>query len=526
MEYTQVGPAVFLLSIYAWHRSRKNHDIFAESKVLSLCKKIWRKWHGLLLHKPINTLLLAWLLISLIWFIASLSKHRGFHSAAADLGIFVNVLHNILTSGAALASLKDGISFFADHQIFLLYPIAGFYALFPGAGILLLLQAIALSSGALALFFLGRQRLGKEHLLLPLLPLCYWAYAPIRAANLFDFHPETLMLPLFLFSVLGIQSKKMWPRILGVFLFIAALSAKESAGPVAVGLGLAWLWMGKDRAMRFFGCLAIVLGLVCFWFDTQYFPKLIGAKYAYSNVYDPFGSSLLEIASAPFRYPIEFFERIFGLSRVKFLFGLLAPLLFLPLLAPRALIAAAPGIFMLFLTAGSQRVSLGFHYAIEPAIGLFFALPFALESAFAKKHSKKILYLLPLSALIFFGRSEIYHWRFHAPTSSQIKVRDQILPLAEENISLSASSALVPHLAARKWVHQLPNLHMPAGAKVDCVFWDSSVNNTPMNAQDMENLAALLREEYLEEFSCESLRVYRRKDFQSSCFETKPTCAI
>lgn len=526
-EYTQPGIAALVLAAFAFWRWRKDAAFPEKSLILKNSLLIWRGWRLKLRSRPIVSLTLAWFAVSAAWFGAAWARHQAFHSGAADMGIFVNVLHNLSTKGFPLSSIKGGISFLADHQMFLLYPLSWIYRIAPGPAILLAIQAAALAAGGIALYLLTQQRLGKESPWTALLPLCYWAYAPVRAANLFDFHPEVLMLPLFLFSVYFLQEKRRAFWLPGILLFLAALCAKESAGPVAAGIGLAWIVSGRgSKQLWIFGALFIACGVAAFWFDTSFFPKWIGRAYAYGNVYEPFGSSLTELASAPLRHPAEFFSRLFGISRLKFLSALLLPFLFLPLLAPRVFVAALPGLLMLFLAAGTQRVSTGFHYAIEPAIGVLMALPFALTTFFAKKMERGLLWLFPLAALLCFGRSEIFHWRFHAATEQQAWMRDQVLPFLDKQRSVAASGALVPHLAEREWIHYLPEITKSDGSRVDCVVLNSEVNNAPLSEQESGTLQALLKNEAQLEFSCGSTQIYRWKSDSRLCLTKEIECPL
>jgi len=529
LEYTQPGAAAVLLALALWWMKKKKMvNALEESVVLRFGLQAWSLWRINLARRPHKTLVAAWVLVSAIWFTTSLLRHRAFGSGLADLGIFTNAIWNVHSLGYPYSSIKDGLSLLADHQIFLLYPLGWIFFLWPSPSFLLLLQAFGLCSGAVALYFLARQRLGASHPIVPWLPIAYWMSGPLRAANRFDFHPEAMMLPLFLFAAWLLQEKEGRKRICGFFLFILALAAKESAGPVACGIGLAWALGAGPPSTRSFtrklGVFAVVMGLATFYFDSQVLPQFFGKKYAYENLYAPFGASILSLALAPFLQPLAFFGRLFSASRIKFLLGMLLPFGFLPVLAPLALLAALPGFLMLFLTNGEHRISLGYHYAIEPMIGLLFAFPAALDSTVARRYSPQLLIVLMLGSLISFGRSDAYFWRIYQPSNHQAFVRDKVLPLIDEEKAVSASYGLVGHLSTRRWIHQLPILVDEFQKTVDCVAWDRSVNNTPMGSKEESDTAIMLKLlEYEKEFSCGSFALYRKKNI-SSCFHRMPVC--
>jgi uncharacterized membrane protein len=445
------------------------------------------------------------------------------------IGIFTNALWNVVPTGFPYSSIKDGTSLLSDHQDFLVYPLGWLFHLCPSPVFLLLLQAVGLSSGALALYLLGRQRLGEENPLLPWLPFAYWLCGPLRSAYLFDFHPEVFMLPLFLFALWLLQERSLRSRAVGLFLLLAAIAAKESAGPVACGLGLAWLLGAGPEPTRAFtrplGAAVALLGLLAFFADSQLVPAFFGVKYSYAGLYEPFGASALSLALAPFRQPLAFFGRILGWARWKFLWGMLLPFGFAPLLAPAALVAAVPGFLMLFLTNGDHRVSLSYHYSIEPLVGLLFALPVALQSPLIRKKGKALLPVFALASLVSYGRSEPFFWRVYQLDAHQAWVRDRVLPLVPESRSVSASYALVPHLATRHWVNQLPVLTTELKAPVDCVLVETSVNNTPMSRFDFEKLAsALSARHYQMELKCGTFALFHPQHGLSCLDGPAPPC--
>jgi len=528
LEYTQPGAAALILAAAFWWMAKKGRNPRTESVVARHGLALWEFWTRNLEAAPLRTLGFSWFIVSLSWFFTSLLRHRAFGSGLADLGIFTNAIWNVHSIGFPYSSIKDGLSLLADHQNYLVYPFGWIFFLWPSPVFLLLLQAFGLSSGAIAVYLLCRQRVGRNSALAAWLPLAFWMCGPLRAANRFDFHPEVMMLPLFLFSAWLLQEKGTPRRFAGGLLFLLALASKESAGPVACGLGLAWICGAGPEATRKFtralGVGVVMLGIAVFAINSKLVPQYFGKEYAYGELYAPFGASLLSLALAPFLQPFEFFGRIFSLSRLKFFFGTITAFAALPLLAPAAMLAALPGFLMLFLTKGDHRISLGFHYSIEPLVGLLFALPAALDSSFTRKYAAWILPAVMLGSVFSFGRSEAYFWRVYQPTAHQAWVRDEVLPKIKPEKMVSASYAFVPHLSTRQWIHQLPILVNEFQITLDCVAWDRSVNNTPMSREDESNLAIMLKlHDYKREYSCGSFALYQ-KPGTTECLVEKPIC--
>ncbi|RZA05684.1 MAG: DUF2079 domain-containing protein [Proteobacteria bacterium] len=513
VEYTQPAGAALILGIWLWLACRRREKAWEESLVIRALTRGFRWWNNTVKEKGVVAFMLPWLFFGGLWFGASLSRHLGFNSHAMDLGIFTNGIWNITEIGWPYSPFKGGTSLLADHQIFLLYPISLIFRLWRDPIILLALQAWGLTLFPVATYLLLRQRLGRESPFNALLPLLLFTYAPIRAANLFDFHPEVLMLPLFLFAVWGLQERGFLKRAFGTLLFAAALCAKESAGPVAFGIGFAWiLGAGPEetrRTTRIIGVISMIAGLGMFYFDTKIVPTLLALPYVYSDLYAPFGSTLGELAKAPFTHTSEFFTRIFSLSRWRFLSALLLPLLLLPLAGWPALIAAAPGFFMLALSKGDLRLSTGFHYAIEPAIGMLLALPVALSKPFVQRFDRILLLLLPFAFLLAYNRSEVFYWRYYSLTPHLRWVRSEVLPLIRPEAAVATPGVLAPHLSARHWINSLPNIQMENGKLVDCVVWEHGVDQNPLTPASEQSMRVILGASYEEEFTCNSFTLYR-----------------
>lgn len=502
--------------------------------------QLWRLWTAALTRKR-GTLWIAALAVGTLWAWVALRRHWAFGSGSADLGIFTNAIWNLTHGHGYVSSVKDGMNLFADHQSPIFWLFAPFFALVPRAETLLVLQSLGLALTAIPLAAIGRQHLPKDHWAIAALPLLFWAYLPMRNANAFDFHPETMMLPLFLAAIAGLQSPSTKARWAGAFAFLLALGCKESAGPVAAGIGLAWVFGAGPKNQAFtrrLGWAAITAGVAVFYFDTRVVPRLLGAGYAYDSYFSQVGQGTHGIQGlllAAFTRPLEVLSQILGIARLKFLLLTLAPLAFLPLLNPRALIAALPGYLMLFLTDGDHRVKIIYHYATEPSVGLFWALPggvLTLERWLRMRRpgrshdvpARAALWIL-FCALAAFGRSETHRARKFTPTEYHLWVREQVLPCVNPKATLAAAGALVPHLSTRRWAHHFPRALLPNGEPVDCLVDVSSVNHWPMTAEDDRAFDQFKKAHaYREVYACNGVRIEQSPHARTACAICKPEC--
>lgn len=495
---------------------------------------VWNRWQAWMRRDSKKALLAGALVQTIILSAVSLRRHWSIGSGAADLGIFTNAIWNLTHGNGYYSSVKDGMNLFSDHQSPTFWLFAPAFKVFPYPETLLILQAAFLSLGAIAVFGLGRQYLKRHEWALSALPLLYWAYLPMRNANAFDFHPEIQMLPLFLAAIFFLQSEKKSNLKWGVLTLILALGCKESAPPICAGIGLSWLLgAGPDntrpRTKRLGGIL-IGVGMLAFIFDTKIVPSLLGGTYAYQDHYERFGNSIGEILLSPITKPAIFWGSLFGPARLKFLFWTLAPLGFLPLFNPRALVASLPAYLMLFLSSGDHRVAIIYHYAAEPAVGLFWALPLGIELAqkrldYTFRGQITVALWVVFWAMVTFGRPELYRIRIHTPTAHQIYLREKVIPCINPASTTSSSGALVPHLASRAWAHHLPKLQTPGDQILDCVIFDPDVNNWPMQTDVFNQLYQLLdAHRYTRVFQCGKLEIYQSPWIKSSCLVCDPGC--
>lgn len=486
----------------------------------------WRAWERWLGTRPKVALCGGAAAVAALWAAVSLRRHGSYGSGAADLGIFTNAIWNLTHGNGYVSSVKDGISLFADHQSPIFWLLAPLFRLFPAPETLLVAQAAGLAAGGIAIHYLARQYRGGGAS--AALPILYWAYLPVRNANAFDFHPEVLMLPLFLCALTGLQSPAVRARLLGVSALILALGCKESAGPVATGIGMAWIaGAGPERTRQFtrrIGWALAAIGVAVFLFDTKAVPALLGTEYPYMSNYRHFGGGLGQVLLAPLLHPLTFLSHVFGPARLRFLAWTLAPLGFLPLLHWRCFLAAVPGYLMLFLGEGDHRVSTIYHYGIEPGVGLFWATaavlgPF-LEGRFRLLPRQAVGWILFWS-LAAFGRSELYRVRVHAPSPHHQWLSAELVPSIRADARVAASGALVPHLATRLWVHHLPRIE-----KADCVIWDPEINNWPLNTEEAKVLEArLAQQSFRETFRCGKLRVFESSAADiAPCLVRSPDC--
>lgn len=518
--------AVFVVALAAIAIRRCSDEPWEKSVFVRAGVRVGRLWIGAVERNPARTLWLAAAVVAVDYLAISILRFRAFEAHGFDLGIFTNVMWNLVHGNGYISSVKGGMNLFSDHQSPLFFLVAPVFWAIPRPETLLLVQSVGLAAGGPALYYLTRKRFGVGSWAPAALPWIYWTYLPLRNASTFDFHPEVFMLPLFLWAFAAFESSRGRVRLLGALALVGALGAKESAGVVAAGIGIAWAlayWKHSARD-RWLGVGLAAAGAAVFMFDVTVVPKVFGGGYAYMNLYGRFGGGITDVVLAPFTEPVLFLSQLFDRARLNFLFWTLAPLGFLPLFNWRAALAALPPYLMLFLSEGDQRVRIVFHYGIEPGTALFWALPFGL-AAFARRYGWKAAGMWMLFwSVACLGPSEMMRARDYDQTPHAHWLATQAMPCINADAPTAATDVLVPHLATRRWISYPDKLiQLPTDNPVRCVVTDRDVDNWPIGKDGLERvLAGLPGKGYHRAWSCAGFSVYQLGT--SECLRCTPSC--
>ena len=195
------------------------------------------------------------IVITVMMMTLSIMRYIGYNANMFDLG---NMAQSIWSGtqgrpleftyrGAPLSRLALHVELF----YFLLVPI---YALFPTPLTILVVQALMFGSGAFPVYRLARRRLGSINAARALTAI-YLLYPVAQTAVLFDFHGDTLAMPLLLFALEALDRESWSVYFIWVGL---ALSCKfYVAFPISL-LGIK-LWLEGRRRI---GGITMVSGVV------------------------------------------------------------------------------------------------------------------------------------------------------------------------------------------------------------------------------------------------------------------------
>jgi len=294
----------------------------------------------------------------------SILKYRYYLYDVFDLAIFVQAMNGMLR-GSLFSSLR-GMDWLGDHSSLILFLLAPLYAIFRHPFTLLVVQSAALGLGALPVFWLARRGLGDAAAALAFAAL-YLLYPAVGYANLYEFHPEALCVPLLLFAFHYLLAGRLAPMLLSAGL---ALLGREDAGLVVCAMGVYALliprpgrWaLGATLLGAGLAALALSFGVIK--------PALSAGRADFSLLYSDWGGAPREIVRAIASHPLRAVEwlastpgdaRDTALKQTYYL-QMLLPLGFLPLLSPWTLLIATPIVAECFLSRGAEQHTIFYHY--------------------------------------------------------------------------------------------------------------------------------------------------------------------
>lgn len=410
----------------------------------------------------------------------SILRHRAFGSGRFDLGNMTQAVWS--TAHGDVLSVTDvrgeQISRLGAHFDPILALLAPLWWLWPDPELLLVVQAVAVASGALPVYWLARKHVGAEWPAAGL-ALAYLLAAPVQWLTVSDFHAVALACPLLLFAWWHLDQGRLWAFAL---LAAAAIATKEHVGLAVAAMGV-W-YAVRHREPRTGALIAVIGGAAA-----------LVAALAVVPHFAPAGASAFES-----RYDAP----SLGGRDLSYLVQLLLPLALLPLGAPLAALAAVPELGLNVLSSTITQTSVKTHYAAAAVPALLAATVFAtaridrrLAFAAAAASLAGMLALGPL------GRIDV-------SADGHDAASRRALAVVPEDAPVSATNALGAHVSARKRIFSFPVLAEADWVVVDerrLTFLDS-LNPDRARAP----LAALRRDpRWRRVFSEDGVLVFRRR---------------
>ncbi len=345
-----------------------------------------------------------------------------------------------------------------------------FYALWPHAETLLVLQSLALGLAAVPIYLIARKTL-RYAIPSLLVAGAFLASPALTGINMVDFHGQAFLTLWIGAAVYALYAGRM--RLYALF-FVLALAMSEVACVTLAALGLYMLVFTTRRRA---GVASLFVAVAYFLFVTKALIPFLSptSDYPFTGYFSHWGGSPLTLARLLVTNPGDVLGFIFGIEQIRYVRALMLPVLFLPVLAPDILVIAGPVLLAnLLADSPTQRLMYG-HYSASILPLIYVAatvgasrLVAAVRSRLRPLHPHASVSLRSLTAFTFVAftivaNSQISSWpivnrlgwsSFVAPPNSATISR--ALALVPEGASVSTTDALATHLAGRRYLYLFP----------------------------------------------------------------------
>jgi uncharacterized membrane protein len=383
---------------------------------------------------------LVWLAMSAfaaVFGVLAVLRHRAFGSGRFDLGNMTQAVWS--TANGDLLSVTDvhgeQISRLGSHFDPILALLAPLWLVWPSPELLLVVQAGAVATGALPVFWLARAHLDSERTAAAL-AVAYLLYPPVQWLTASDFHPVSLACPLLLFAWWFLDERRLLPFALCA---LAALATKEHVGLTIAAMGV-WYAI-RYRAPRTGAAIAVAAASVAFLAALVVVPH-----------FAPAGTSAFES-----RYDSPSLDG----RDLSYLAALFLPLGLLPLAAPLALLPALPELGLNLLSSTLTQTSVKTHYAATAIPALLAAAVYGVARV-----GERAGYLVALAALV--GAVALGPiGRIDADAGPHDAAARHALAVVPDGVPVSATNALGAHLSDRRRIFSFPVLREAEWVAVD-----------------------------------------------------------
>lgn len=393
---------------------------------------------------------------------AGVARIRGLE-AGRDLAGYSQAIWLLAEGKLPEASMfGDDVHVLELHWSFILYPISLLARVAPPAEVLIVLQAVALSLSIFPLWKLARNvanlRIGAATALV----VAFALHPSTHRLAIDDFHPESVAIPALVAMAYFGATRRWLPYWLCIVLVLAC---RADLG-IAVALwGFIILSDGERRA----GLWTLGVGLIWALGLLLVVQPLFGDASVVGGQYGDYGDSLGEVTVTAISNPIDLLSDLTTQDNVALIVGLLAPVIFLPLLSLRHLLPAVP-LAALYLTTDSANTQAFAERSAMLLAFVFIAATFALnrlgnmgvDRVFVDV--RLLTTVIAASFLLYVSASPLrpYEtpWRWGSPDSTD----EAILAIAEglpEDIVIRASPSALTPLSERFWLYALDDTRAP-----------------------------------------------------------------
>jgi uncharacterized membrane protein len=388
-----------------------------------------------------------------VYAVISLYRHNHFGSNAFDLGVQdqtvwgYSQLRMIPNTVAMIPNLLG------DHFHPILMTIAPLYWIWSDARVLLLVQAALLAAAGIPIFWWAHRQLGRWPAILFMSAyLIFWG---VLSGVVFDFHHIAFAVPAVSFALYAVLTRN--DRLLWAMLALGLLT-RENVALTFAAIGIYILLVQRRWRLGL-----LVAGVCTAWFAViikVVIPALGGSPYRHWT-YDALGpgpgAALLQI----FRRPIYAIALLFDNPiKLRLWGGLVGAWLFLPVFSPLFLVAI-PTMLERLWSSNPLLWTASFDYSLVIAPILAFAaidtlrrLQSLVRDGLSGMERTVVSAAVVLAgAILTFGIAQPLADLRLAVSAQEATSIASCLEVIPASLSVSASSALLPHLSHRDTIY-------------------------------------------------------------------------
>lgn len=274
---------------------------------------------------------------------ASFLKQDNFFTARFDLGNMDQVVWNTLNGRVFQFTDSVGVgtvSRLAFHADFILILLAPFYLIWNDPKMLLLVQTLVLSSGAIFVYLISNKVIGNKLISL-VFAFTYLINPAVNWVNLYDFHPVALATTFLLATFYFLLIKRY--LFMAVFLILSGI-CKEQIWFINFLIGIYIILKTKEKILGI--TISLVSAVIFYLLIWKFIPGARAEEHFALKFYEDFGATPSEIIKNILFSPGKIVETILKPDRLEFIKQLFLPLGYLSLLAPAFLIFAGPDLLI------------------------------------------------------------------------------------------------------------------------------------------------------------------------------------
>ncbi|MBI2139354.1 DUF2079 domain-containing protein [Candidatus Woesearchaeota archaeon] len=387
----------------------------------------------------------------------AIMKHYSFFSTGYDLGVYDQVVFGYTQLSQYYSTMMFPL--LSMHLNWILWIFAPLYLAFKSPVVLLIVQGAVLSFSAIPLYLILRRMLKREFWSL-LFAAGYLFFPTLNFTYLFDFHPDTLAVPLVLFAFYFMEKGRFG---ITAALLAASGTVKETLPLLMVPFGI---FAFVKYRKRLWGSVVLLAGIMWFLANFYLIMPLFGQHTNFFLEVNPiFGKTIGEAAlTALFRPDITLpyvftLEKIGFLSLLFFPFGVLT-LFGLPVLF---LVISEFALILLYSPLGFQQIL--YHHPVVIVPFLYLAAASGLGFLMKRKIVKNSRTILSWCVFVFFA--SIFAFASYGPFALLYDLRDfsasspyalngrEVISLIPKNAAVAAPNWALPHLSERKFAYNL-----------------------------------------------------------------------